>query len=76
MAPSSSKGYETCPMFDLRIVKRGRRCKWQVAEVGGAILMKGWAASRLDARYQAYRALFLLLQGSPLKDKERLRGEL
>jgi hypothetical protein len=63
-------------MFDLRIVKRGRRCKWQVAEVGGVILMEGWTASRLDARYQAYRALFLLLQGSLLKDSERLSGEL
>jgi hypothetical protein len=50
-------------MFDLRIVKRGRRCKWQVAGAGGVVLMEGWAASRLGARYQAYRALFLLLQG-------------
>jgi hypothetical protein len=52
-------------MFDLRIVRRGRRWKWQVIDLGGRILVGGWGASQLVARYKAYRALFLLLQATP-----------
>jgi hypothetical protein len=60
-------------MFDLKILRRAGRWKWQVGEIGGKILIGGWGASRPVARYQAYRALFLLLQAtSPGRLVERI----
>jgi hypothetical protein len=53
-------------VFDLKIVQRGRRWKWQVCDQNRAIVLSGWEKSRRIARYQGYRALFMLLRASCL----------
>jgi hypothetical protein len=46
------------------IERRPSKWKWQVCYADGAPVMSGWAKTRQEARYQAYRALFLLLAGT------------
>ena len=48
-------------MFDMAISKRGRGWNWRVADSAGNTIMKGREPKRAKARYQAERALFLLL---------------
>jgi hypothetical protein len=49
-------------MFEVVLAKRGRsRWWWQVQDRSGKALMTGWENSRSEAKYQAERALFLLL---------------
>jgi hypothetical protein len=53
-------------VFDLNIVQRGRRWKWQVCNQNSMIVLHGWEKNRPIARYQGYRALFMLLRASCL----------
>lgn len=48
-------------MFDMAISKRGRGWEWRVDDSVGNTIMRGWEPKRVEARYRAERALFLLL---------------
>jgi len=49
------------PVFDKTVSRRGRAWRWFVSTNEGKILMRGTEGSRPAARYQANRAIFLLL---------------
>ncbi|UFW46407.1 MULTISPECIES: hypothetical protein [Bradyrhizobium] len=58
-------GEENYAGFDVVLKRRGRvRWKWAVCTAGGEVVMSGSECSRAAARYQAERALFLLLCAS------------
>ncbi len=46
------------------VIKRRRAWEWQLRDQGGILIMGGREKSRPAARYQGYRALFLLLASS------------
>jgi hypothetical protein len=49
-------------MLEVTVEKRGRsRWWWRVQDLSGEAIMTGWENSRAEAKYQAERALFLLL---------------
>jgi hypothetical protein len=52
-------------VFDLVLSKRGQTWQWSVCTSEGAAVMVGSESSRPAAKYQADRALFLLLQSAP-----------
>ena len=52
------------PLFEIRLRKRGRACKWYLCTIEGHIVMQGSEGSRAAAKYQANRALFLMLLAS------------
>jgi hypothetical protein len=52
-------------VFDLVLNKRGRTWQWSVCTSEGAAVMVGSESSRPAAKYQADRALFLLLLSAP-----------
>jgi hypothetical protein len=54
-------------VLDVRVMRRGRRWKWQVCNQHGVMLMRGWEPSRPLARYQGYSALLLLLRANCLQ---------
>ena len=49
------------------IERRPTKWKWQVCNTAGTAIMSGWEKTRQAAKYQGYRALFLLLAASSLK---------
>jgi hypothetical protein len=53
------------PTFDLSLKKRGRKWRWCVYTTEGTALMQGSEGDRTAAKYQADRALFLLLLSAP-----------
>ena len=53
------------PVFELVLKKRGRIWRWSVCTSEGAAVMVGSESSRPAAKYQADRALFLLLLSAP-----------
>jgi hypothetical protein len=53
------------PVFELVLKKRRRTWKWRVCTSEGAVVMEGSESSRPAAKYQAVRALFLLLLSAP-----------
>jgi hypothetical protein len=53
-------------LFDVRIIQHSRRWKWQVGDHSGVVVLYGWERNRRAARYNGYRALFLLLRASCL----------
>ena len=55
------------PIFDVVLKKRRRRWRWFVCTTKGEVVMCGSEGSRSGARYQADRALFLLLLTAPLR---------
>ena len=57
-------------VFDLKIVQRGRRWKWQVCNQNSMIVLYGWEKRRPIARYHGYRALLMLLRASCLAWRE------
>ena len=46
------------------MIKRRRAWEWQLRDQGGILIMGGREKSRPAARYQGYRALFMLLANS------------
>jgi hypothetical protein len=63
------------PVFDLVLNKRGRRWQWSVCTSEGAAVMVGSESSRAAAKYQAYRALFLLLLSAPYQSIRMSRAD-
>jgi len=55
------------PVFDTKISRRGRAWRWFVSTTEDKILMCGSETSRPAAKYQANRALFLLLSAAPYR---------
>jgi hypothetical protein len=53
------------PTFEMVLKKRGRKWTWCVRKSEGMAIMQGSEADRAAAKYQAYRALFLLLLTVP-----------
>jgi hypothetical protein len=58
-------------MFDMVLSKRGRGWHWRVADSSGNIIMQGRKSKRPAARYQAERALFLLLMTTRTRQLDR-----
>jgi hypothetical protein len=68
-------------MKEVIVIKRRRAWEWQLRDQSGILIMGGREKSRPAARYQGYRALFMLLAASwrgtepePLRPTAR-RGE-
>jgi hypothetical protein len=53
------------PVFEEVLKKRGRTWRWRVCTTEGDVVMQGSESSRPAAKYQADRALFLLLLSAP-----------
>jgi hypothetical protein len=51
-------------MKEVIVIKRRRAWEWQLRDQGGIMIMGGREKSRPAARYQGYRALFMLLAAS------------
>jgi hypothetical protein len=51
--------------FDTTVCKRRRAWRWFVTTTEGKLVMCGSEASRPAAKYQANRAMFLLLSAAP-----------
>jgi hypothetical protein len=49
------------PLFEIRLRKRRRACRWCLCTTEGRAVMQGSEGSRAAAKYQANRALFLML---------------
>ena len=54
-------------VFGTIVNKRGRTWKWSVCTDEGEVVMRGSEGSRSAAKYQANRALFLLLSSAPYR---------
>ncbi len=52
-------------MNEMMVIKRRRAWEWQLRDQSGTLIMGGREKSRPAARYQGYRALFLLLATGP-----------
>jgi hypothetical protein len=52
------------PLFEIRLRMRRRTCRWYLFAVDGRAIMQGSEGTRAAARYQANRALFLMLLAS------------
>jgi len=58
-------------MKEVIVIKRRRAWEWQLRGQNGILIMGGREKSRPAARYQGYRALFMLLAtGWRLTDQE------
>ena len=62
------------------MIKRRRAWEWQLRDQNGILIMGGREKSRPAARYQGYRALFMLLATSwrldaPAATRATTRGE-
>ena len=55
---------EQLPLFEIRMRKRGRGCRRYLCTIEGHAVMQGFEGSRSAAKYQAHRALFLMLLAS------------
>jgi hypothetical protein len=51
-------------MKEVVVTKRRRAWEWQLRDQSGILIMGGREKSRPAARYQGYRALFMLLASS------------
>ena len=51
-------------MKEVIVIKRRRAWEWQLRDQNGILIMGGREKSRPAARYQGYRALFMLLATS------------
>jgi hypothetical protein len=58
-------------MFELNVRKRRRLWLWSVSTVEGEVLVEGAASTRPAAKYDAYRALFMLLLSASWKLRQR-----
>jgi hypothetical protein len=54
-------------VFEIVLKKRGRKWTWRVRTTEGKAIMQGAEANRAAAKYQADRALFLLLLTAPYR---------
>ena len=51
-------------MKEVIVIKRRRAWEWQLRDQSGILIMGGREKTRPAARYQGYRALFMLLASS------------
>ncbi len=65
-------------MNEVTVVRRRRSWEWQLRDRSGSLIVGGRERSRPAARYQGYRALFMLLAASwrlsDLHAPQRLTG--
>jgi hypothetical protein len=61
------------PTFEVILMKRGRKWRWRVCTTEGMAIMQGSEGNQTAAKYQADRALFLLLLTAPYRLR-RLSG--
>ena len=61
------------PTFEVILKKRGRKWRWYICTTEGMVIMQGSEGNRTAAKYQADRALFLLLLTAPYRLR-RLSG--
>jgi hypothetical protein len=59
------------PVFEAFLTKRGRGWRWSVCTAEGNVVMGGSERRRTSARYQANRALFLMLLCAPYVSNRR-----
>src|SRR5438105_3364185 len=53
--------------FEVILRKRGRKWRWYICTTEGMVIMQGSEGNRTAAKYQADRALFLLLLTAPYR---------
>jgi hypothetical protein len=58
-------------MFDMVLSQRRRRWEWRVNDSSGKTILAGLETQRARARYQAHRALFMLLMTIPARELDR-----
>ena len=63
------------PVFELVLKKRGRIWQWSVCTSEGAAVMVGSESSGPAAKYQANRALFVLLLSAPYQSIRMSRAD-
>src|ERR1700741_3910092 len=56
-------------LFEVLVKRRRRRWWWSVRTTDGALVMDGLTSNRLAARYEAHKALFLLLASAPYRSR-------
>jgi hypothetical protein len=56
-------------IFEIGLKKRGRKWRWCVCTTEGRAIMYGFEGNRTAAKYQADRALFLLLLSAPYRSR-------
>jgi hypothetical protein len=61
-------------MKEVIVIKRRRAWEWQLCDQNGIWIMGGREKSRPAARYQGYRALFMLLASSWRKSELEAPG--
>jgi len=57
------------PIFEVVLNKRGRKWRWRVCTTEGTVVMQGSESDRRAGKYQADRALFLLLLTAPYQSR-------
>src|ERR1700752_4080004 len=57
------------PIFETVLKRRGRGWRWCVCTTEGKAVMLGSEGSRAAARYEANKALFLLLLSAPFRQR-------
>lgn len=57
------------PIFDVVLERRRRRWVWSVRTTEGMMVITGSRSSRSAARYEAHRALFLMLLSAPYRSR-------
>ena len=62
------------PVYEPLLEKRGRVWRWSVCTTEGQVIMQGVESRRACARYQANRALFLMLLCAPYPYSYRRNG--
>jgi len=62
--------------FQIALSRRGKAWKWCVCTIEGNVVMGGSERSRSAARYNANRALFLLLLTAPYRQRRTAPGSI
>lgn len=57
------------PIFEIVLERRRRSCVWAVRTNEGMLVITGSRSSRSAARYEAHRALFLMLLSAPYRSR-------
>jgi hypothetical protein len=62
--------------FEAIVRKRRRTWRWYICTAEGNLVMLGSDSSRIGARYQANRALFMLLLNSPYRVSKAIAPDI
>ena len=62
--------------FEAIVRKRRRSWRWYICTAEGDLVMLGSDSSRIGARYQANRALFMLLLNSPYRASKGIAPDI